>query len=605
MASDVDFNKFVEELKEKTDIVRIIGSYVQLERKGKFFWGRCPFHGEKTPSFIVNDISRSYYCFGCKAYGDVITFIEQIESLDFMGALNVLAEKANLTLPTFSSKPNGNQDDIVNRKKYKDRLLQLTKDTAKHYLNNLFTGKCPDAWQYLQKRQVPIELAKQFGLGASKNYDDICLHLASLGYTNKEMLDAGVVKSRNGKIYDAVAGRLIFPLIDIMGNVIGFCGRLLKNANFAKYLNTADTMLFSKGKTLYGINLVKKRKNEDAKNPIKYMIIVEGQMDVVSLHKAGFNTAVASMGTALTIDQARLIKRFCDNVFICYDGDFAGKKATIKGLEILKDEGLNVKVMNLPEGYDPDDVICKLGKEKFVELMKEAMPLLDFKLDLVRKQYDLNSREGKTKYINDALSILKEVPEVEREIYLGLVSEVSGTNKDFLKRQIAGIEPLKNENLAINNVKTREVVKTIDNAIIKAQKFILSCMINLKPFAYFENDINYIFNGEQYIEICKAIESARGSVSNEQMLARCKQYLGGHFEQELNEIINYCYAFGDENESRYFKDCIWTVYKEYLENKLELLNQELAKEIDNEKRKQKLVEIAKIVNAIKQKKVEL
>lgn len=605
MASDVDFNKFVEELKEKTDIVRLIGGYVQLERKGKFFWGRCPFHGEKTPSFIVNDINRSYYCFGCKAFGDAITFVEQMESLDFMGALNVLAEKANMTVPTFSNNASASQDDIVSRKKYKDRLLQLTKDAARHYFNNLFTGKCPAAWEYLQKRQVPTDLAKRFGLGASINYEDICEHLLSLGYTTKEMLDAGVVKSRNGRIYDAVAGRLIFPLIDVMGNVIGFCGRILEKADFAKYLNTADTVLFSKGKTLYGINLVKKRKNEDAKNPIKYLIIVEGQMDVVSLHKAGFNTAVASMGTALTVDQARLIRRFSDNVFICYDGDFAGKKATIKGLEILKEEGLNVKVMNLPEGLDPDDVICKLGKDKFIELMKQAMPLLDFKLDLVRRQHDLNSREGKSKYIVDALGILKEVPEVEREIYLGLVSEVSGTNKDFLKRQLEGIEPNNSDNVSVNNVLKRQAVKTLDNAIVKAQKFILSCMINLKPFAYFDKDVNYIFNGEEFIEICKAIESARGSVSSEQMVARCKQYLGGNYEQELNEIINYCYAFGDENENKYFKDCLWTVFKEYLDNKLELLNQELLHESDNEKRKQKLSEIAKIVSAIKQKKVDL
>ena len=606
---NTEFSKFIEELKAKNDIVQVISSYIPLERKGRTYWARCPFHGEKTPSFAVNEIDQFYHCFGCKAGGDVIKFVMEMESVDYMGAVSILAEKANMQVPSFKGSNNFG-DDIAEKKQHKDRLIALMKCAARHYNKNLFEGKNPEALNYLVNvRSVSREIAAQFGLGASIDYTEIIDYLKKEGYTEKEILDSGVAKvNGRGEMYDAVGKRLVFPLIDVMGNVIGFCGRVLeKKVDFAKYINTAETMLFSKGKTLYGINLVKKHKQDNPQDPIKYMIIVEGQMDVVSLHKAGFNTAVASMGTALTENQAKLIKRFTDNVLICYDGDFAGQKATLRGLEILKENGLNVKVVSLPEGMDPDDVINKQGKDAYIKLLKDALPLLDFKLELVKKRSDLSTKDGKSKYIEDALNVLREInSDVEREVYIDVVSEVSGTNVDFLKRQLAG-EKIETPNQPmVTEEYSRKAVDTIDSAIIKAQKFVLSCIVHLKPFAHFEKDFSQIFVGEGYVEIAKAIEANKNSVSVKQMIEKCKEFLLDSNDELFSEIINYEVAYGDEeNESKYYKDSLWIIYKSYLDSRLEVLNKQLLVEQDNAERKKILTEIADIVNKIRLKKVDL
>ena len=600
-----DFSKFIEEIKSKSDIVQVINHYVPLEKKGNTYWGRCPFHGEKTPSFAVNELGQFYHCFGCKAGGDVIKFIQEIESVEFNDAIAILAEKLGIVVPNFTS--GESRDKIAEKKQYKDRLLTLMKDAARHYHENLFSGKAPEAWEYLfNKRKVPRDVAIQFGMGASLNYQEIIEFLRSKGYSDKEMLDAGVVKHREGGgLYDAYGKRLIFPNIDIFGNVIGFCGRILVKSEFAKYLNTSETILFSKGKTLYGINLVKKKKQSS--QGIPYMIIVEGQMDTVSLHKAGFDTAVASMGTALTQDQARLIKRFTDNVFICYDGDFAGQKATIRGLEILSEEGLNVKVVNLPDGLDPDDVINKFGADGFKKLLKNALPLIEFKLDMVKKHNDLTTREGKAKYINEALEILRPLDEVNREVYIGLVSELSNTNIEFLKRQLAGDVVTKQNNSGNRRFEpTREAVKDLDSALVKAQKFVLSSMINLKPYAFLEKPIAEILAGEEFVKIGEAVDLSKGSVSAEQMIRRVREYSGEELIDLVDEIINYVDAFAtQENESKFFKDSLWIVYKAFLDRELDRLNALLSETQDNAERKDIMFKIANILNQIKLKKVEL
>jgi len=602
---EADFSKFKEEVKAKNDIVQVISRYIPLDKKGKTYWGRCPFHGEKTPSFAVNEIGQYYHCFGCKASGDIFSFIQEVESVDFNGALEILAEKAGLEIPKFSAN-NAGKDEIEHRKRYKDRLIELMKAAAKHYNENLFSGKCSEAWDYLFKvRKVPQETAVKFGMGASVNYQEMIDYLKNQGFTEQEMLDSGVAKIKNNRLYDAVGERLVFPNIDIFGNVIGFCGRILKKSDFAKYLNTAETLLFSKGKTLYGINLVKKKKQQGSANSINYMIIVEGQMDTVSLHKAGFDTAVASMGTALTADQAKLIKRFTDNVFICYDGDFAGQKATIRGLEILREEGLNVKVVDLPDGMDPDDVINKLGVDGFRKLLKAALPLVEFKLELAKRNNNLTTRDGKAKYIEDALEILKGLDEVQKEVYISLVSEVSGTNIDFLRRQLTGVAAV-NAGKESAIMPTREAVKNVDSAVIKAQKFVLSAMINLRPYAHFDKPISYIFSGEAYVKLAEAVDLSAGSVSLEQMLKRVREFAGEELTELASEVASYIDAYGaEESDQKYFKDSLWIVYKNYLDGRLEELNRELIGVSDNEERKKILTEIASVLNIIKLKKVEL
>ncbi len=623
MANNEKWQSFKEELKAKNDIVSVVSKYVPLVQKGRSLWGRCPFHNEKTPSFTVNPSDQVYHCFGCGVGGDVIKFIQEIESVDFMGAINILAEMAHMEVPT----TDGYQEDskIKQMKEEKDRLLSLLKETAHHYVNNLKLPQAKPGLEYFEKRKISPELARRFGLGFAPNYNDTISYLTSKGYSLKEMEKAGVIKFRDERPYDAMGNRVVFPIMDISSNVVAFCGRSLETKpNFAKYLNTQDTMIFSKSKNLYAINLVKKAKMQGTK--VDYLIVVEGQMDVVSLHKAGFVTAVASMGTALTQEQAKLIKRFVDKVYICYDGDTAGKKATLRGLDILKSNGLEVFVMSMPEGLDPDDVINRFGAEGYQKLLDRALPLIDFKLEFLKKLYDISTNDGKTKYINEALEILRTLSNVEQEVYIDKVSEISGIMKDFLKRQLESSKSVNlTENSKLSSNATKMVAvesenqnlkekKAIDTNVVQAEKFVLSAFLHKKPFAFFKEDAEKYFteNRKQfYKKICELSKTEEEkNLPKKFYEAYCNAGLNEteneKLQEEASEIINYIMKNGDEeNELAFYKDCIYLMFKNYAENKIEELNRQLENEIDREKRNQIFVQINELLGKIKTKKVEL
>ncbi|MBQ0099106.1 MAG: DNA primase, partial [Firmicutes bacterium] len=326
--------KFVDELKNKNDIVDVIGKYVHLEQKGTNFWGRCPFHHEKTASFCVNYNDQFFYCFGCHKSGDVITFIKEIESLDFADAVKFLAERAKIPMPEMKY----DDEKIKEEKKKKERLYEILREAAIFYAKNLKSEKADKHIEYIIKRKITGDVVSKFGLGASLSFNDLPNYLKEKGYNYEEMMESGVVDSKDGRYYDSLGGRLIIPLINQFNQVVAFAGRLLEKADFAKYKNTRETPVFTKGQNLFNINNVKKLKNEKG---LDSLIIVEGQMDAISLYTAGFTNVVSSMGTALTKNQAKMLKRYVDKVYISYDGDFAGQKASIRGLEILKEEGLD------------------------------------------------------------------------------------------------------------------------------------------------------------------------------------------------------------------------------------------------------------------------
>lgn len=623
MVNNEIWSKFIEELKAKTDFVGVVSRYVQLERKGRLFWGRCPFHAEKTPSFAVNDYDQFYHCFGCGVGGDIIKFVKEVESVDYMGAIHILAEQARLEVPARYTSETEEQN-IKKRKEQKDRLVALMKDAAMHYVENLQSPKAQIGNEYMKKRAIDGSIARAFGLGFSLDYNDMPKYLASKGYTQEEMVASGVVKMKDGRLYDPIGGRVVFPIIDVNSNVVAFGGRTLEpNPDFAKYLNTSETLLFNKSKNLYAINLIKKMKTKSIK--FDSLIIVEGYMDVISLHKAGFNTAVASMGTALTTEQAKLIKRFVDKVYICYDGDGAGKKATLRGLDILKDNGLDVYVMSLPEGLDPDDVINKYGQAGYKRLMEQALPLIDFKLEFLKKLYDVKSSEGKTKYLNEAIEVLNGLSSVEREVYVSKVSDISGIMKDFIKRQLsegASVGAIA-KTPAIGVVKVEQTETRAkapqDGKVVQAEKFILSAMLHKRPYAFFKTDIsNYFTDGrdEFYREIVELSNTA-----NEKDLPKLffEKYAGpqnDEYEDAVNEknnekaekaieIINYVLKnISEENDLIYFKDCVQKIYVAYVERKIQLLNEQYIKEIEKDKRAKILKEITELT-ANKNKKVDL
>ena len=458
MAKGLDA-EFLAQLKSKTDIVEVIGSYVTLERKGSNYWACCPFHHEKTPSFSVNSLDQYYHCFGCGASGDVITFIREIESVDFIDAVKILAERAKISMPDV----NFDSEKTLEQKRKRDQVLKILNECAHFYLKNLNSGKADAHIQYILDRKLSSSTVRKFGLGASLDFRSLPEFLLDKGYRRDDILDSGAVtETDKKKLIDSQGGRLIFPIINAFDDVVAFGGRVLEKTDFAKYKNTKETIVFNKSKNLYNINLVKKQKKAEG---LKNIVMVEGYMDTISLWQAGFHNVVASMGTSLTKEQARLSKRYADDVLISYDGDFAGQKGAIRGLEIMKEEGVNVRVVPLPEGLDPDDVVKKYGMEGYQRCLDSAMPLVDFKLNILEHGRDLSRTEEKRDYIREALKIIREEPsESVREDLLKTVRDKTGVTFESLRRDLDNAparpvvqqeikEPVRNEDGADRNSK--------------------------------------------------------------------------------------------------------------------------------------------------------
>ncbi len=577
--------KFLDELKLKNDIVEVVGKYVSLEQRGGNFWGKCPFHHEKTASFSVNSKGQFFYCFGCHKSGDVISFIMGIESLDFSDAVKYLAERAKMPLPEISF----DDEKVKEQKKRKERILALLKDTAMFYVMNLRSGNADKHAEYIAKRGISADCVTSFGIGASLDFRSLVNYLQQKGYSKEEMLDSGVIDIKDGRLYDALGGRLIIPIINQFNQVVAFGGRLLEKADFAKYKNTKETFVFSKSNNLYNLNNLKKLKNEKGLNGV---IIVEGYMDTISLVQAGFYNVVASMGTALTKDQARILKRYTDKVFISYDGDFAGQKAAVRGLEILNEEGLEVKVVSLPDDMDPDDVIKKLSKEGYQKLLDEAMPLIDFKLDILRRTYDVKTVDGKRKFITNAVRVIKESPSpAEQEDLLKIVRDITGTTFEALKRELYSmpekITAEKEENLQFND--------NVGDKIAIAERFILASYLFKKPFAN-ETDIKeFVFSLPVHVEIQKHI-TEKMEDKGEIRFSDLYELLGDAYPEDISRIAGL--EAGDKktfDQAEYFFDCVKTLKIATLSSKIEKLTQMFSAETDNEKRRQFASEMTRLI----------
>ncbi len=424
---------FLRTLTEKLNIVDVASSYMHLERKGGTYWACCPFHHEKTASFHIDENRQFYHCFGCGVSGNVITLVRELENVDFSDAVKILAERANLPLPQNSF--DGERTAELKRKR--DTLLKIMNDCAHFYLDNLNSGKADAHIEYILSREIPAGVVRAFGLGASLNYSDLPKFLLSKGYSRQDIVDSGAVNEVDGRLSDAQGGRLIFPIINQFDEVVAFGGRALKKTDFAKYKNTKETLIFNKSRMLYNINRLKKLRRAGG---LKEVIMVEGYMDTISLHQGGFKNVVASMGTSLTQEQARLLKRYTDTVLISYDGDGAGQKANMRGLEILKSEGLDVRVVPLPEGLDPDDVIKKLGAEEYQKCLSSAMPLKDYKLSVARRAYDISKPEEKVKYVGEALKVVRSADTAaEQEMMLKALRDETGISFEALSRDLQSV----------------------------------------------------------------------------------------------------------------------------------------------------------------------
>ena len=404
---------FISELIERNDIVSVVSDYVRLtKRSGSNMFGLCPFHSEKTPSFSVSPDKQFYHCFGCGKGGGVINFIMDIENLSYPEAVEFLAKRANMPMPEETN-------DAESRKRA--RMLALNKDAARFFYDQLSTPLGESAREYIGKRQIRPATVKRFGLGAAP--DDWSLLLNAMekkGYTGQELFEAGLARrGKNGGYYDTFRNRLMFPVIDVRGNVIGFSGRILGDGE-PKYMNSPETIVFSKSHNLFALNLAKKSK-------CGYIILAEGNIDVASLHQAGFDSAVASLGTSLTPEQARLLSRYTGEIVIAYDNDGAGQKASQRAIGILEKLEVRVRVLQMQGAKDPDEYIKTFGADAFRNLLEQSENHIDYRLGAVQRKYDLKVDEQRVAFVKEAAGIVAELPgSVEREVYAMRVAETAG-----------------------------------------------------------------------------------------------------------------------------------------------------------------------------------
>ncbi len=422
--------EFLQELADRNPIEDVVGEYVNLsKRSGQNLFGLCPFHSEKTPSFSVSPSKQIYHCFGCGKGGSVINFIMDIENLNFTDAVEFLARRAGLQVPE-------RQGDTGRSKR--DRMYALNRDAARFFFEQLATERGQPAVSYMQRRGISPSTARRFGLGyAPESWSLLLDSMLDKGYTEWELCDAGLAKrgKKNGA-YDAFRNRLMFPVIDVRGNVIGFSGRILGDGE-PKYLNSPETAVFSKSHNLFGLNLAKKSKSG-------YIILVEGNIDVVSLHQAGFDNAVASLGTSLTPEQARLISRFTNEVVIAYDADDAGKKAAQRAIGILEKLELKVRVLTVRGAKDPDEFIKAKGADAFRNLLSESENHIEYRLDAVKAKYDLGTDEGKVGFLKDASGVIADLPDrTAREVYAMRVASVCGVSAEAVTDAVKQIRKRK------------------------------------------------------------------------------------------------------------------------------------------------------------------
>ena len=581
--------EFIITLKEKLNIVEVVSGYLSLERRGNNYWACCPFHHEKTPSFSINEADQYYHCFGCGESGDVIKFVREMENVDFMEAVKLLASRAGLEVPQSGF----DNQKTVELKRKRDVLLKIMNDCAHFYLDNLNSGKAEEHVNYILKRNIPANIVRTFGLGASLNYTDLPKFLLSRGYSRQDIVDSGAVNDVDGKLTDAQGGRLIYPIINAMDEVVAFGGRVLKKTEFAKYKNTRETLLFNKSKTLYNLNLLKKLRKTQT---IKEVIMVEGYMDTISLYQAGFKNVVASMGTSLTQEQARLVKRYADTVLISYDGDGAGQKANMRGLEILKDEGINVKVVPLPDGLDPDDVIKQRGTEGYMACLESALPLIDYKLTVLERGLDLTKTEDKRKFVSEAIKIIRTADSVsEQEDLLKKLRDKTGITYESLNRDLNS-----KEKAQPSQVKEPPVRRDNSTAIEKASRFVTAAYLFGAKYA--QGDVTEIPLYTEAHEIIARYIKAKNIMEERIQLSELFEL----FEENTPESdeLNFILDLNDGNKlagevnENYFFDSVRLLKLESLSRRIEKLKIQAENESEIPK---KLAIASEIQQLLKQK----
>lgn len=469
----------IREIYDANDIVDYVSERVRLKKAGKDYMGLCPFHHEKTPSFHVSQDKQLFHCFGCGASGNLVQYVMRTENLDFIDAVRLMADRAGIMIPEDSA-----QDDRLHSKR--KRMLEMNKVAARFFFERLKDKRTGiEAQRYLNSRHISWKTVTVYGLGyAPGTRTALIEHLQKAGYSGKEAVEAGLAIERDGRIIDKFRNRVMFPIINVRGNVIGFGGRIMSNEKeingykIPKYLNTSETLVFDKGKNLFSLNIAKNSKSDS-------LILCEGYMDVISPYQAGIDNIVATLGTAITEDQAKLMKRYANEILICYDMDEAGRKAALRAIDIINSVNGKSKVMKLSGAKDPDEYINKNGVQAFRNAMKNAVPSTEFKLSLIKGKYDTSETDGKIKFINEAARSLAGISDpVEVDAYVRKIAEENDISKDAVYSALkVGMESGKRRIYSgaySKKIPTRNIKEEVPKALIEAEKRLLALISSKK-----------------------------------------------------------------------------------------------------------------------------
>ena len=564
----------VEQIKDNIDIVDLISQYVSLKKSGANYVGLCPFHNEKTPSFTVSDTKNIFHCFGCGEGGDGLSFVMKKENMPYPQALKFLAEKMGIQI---IEKKVDDEKAII-----RDKTYEINRQAALYYYNNL--GKETIPKNYLKNRKINFKTIQRFGLGYSLNqWEALYNYLISKGYKDDEIETTGLIgkKKNNNGYFDKMRNRIIFPIIDIRSRVIGFGGRVIDDT-MPKYLNSPDTVVFNKGDHLYGINLVDKHSNR------KRILLVEGYMDVIALASKGINYSVASLGTALTPRQAKLLSRYGQEVYICYDGDDAGTKATLKAIDILKGQGVNPRIVLLPKGQDPDDYINKYGQISFEKELVKAIHHVDFKIKINKDKFNLNRTEEKVEFTRQIAKIIKELKSpIERDAYISKIADQTDISKDAIKNEIRG------NNYRRNIKPFKENIKPIDTKFIsgqiKAEIELINIMINDKDYFEYVNgklklDQYSMEESQEIIKIMNHLYNDQQDLDKDVLFSEILE-IPNLDRQKLKLIYEYSMDYKSTNVEKIIDELIDTINSSNILNRRKLLLDQIYK-LENKNRNQ-------------------
>ena len=552
-------DSFLQELKLKTDIEDVISTYVTLKRRGSTYVGLCPFHNEKTPSFTVYPETQSFYCFGCGAGGDVVSFVKRIENLDYLDAVKSLAQRAGMQMPDEGF------DDSLSKQRRK--ILEINRETAKFFHSYMLSENGRAGLEYFLNRGITKKTLTKFGLGyAPDSWDMLLKHLKAQGFSQGDMIAAGVIgRSQKGTYYDFFRKRAMFPIIDIRGNVIAFSGRIIDSSDKRKYINTGDTLVYKKTNEVFGLNLAKDSGSSS-------LILCEGNMDVVSMHQAGFENCVAGCGTALTAEQVKLINRYANEVILCYDNDEAGQKALNKAIDMFKKTDIKIRIPALSGGKDPDEIIKTQGKERFAAMLEGAANDIEFSIVSARSKHNLRSTQGKVDFLNEVIKTLSEATPIEQDLYISRLSEELGVEKNSIKAQLE--QQVKRKRY---REKKNALNKEISESMRDIQRQSYDASASPKTVKAQDRLIGLLLKYPSCAKLCEGFDEKRlseGFIRNVYLLTLdlinngsstdLINFSGDLSDSELGRLSGIIARFNDSgNYEREFKDCLGVINEEY------------------------------------------